>query len=268
MDIKEYISSGIIESYVMGLASEEEASILECVRLKHPEVEQAIQEAQVVLEDLATTQAILPDAVLKQVIWEKLVSSDIPPVTPVPTKEAQATPNQSPDKGRIPKIKPYAIAATAALVLSVLGNLYLYQHNNQLDSTIKDLAVRQQQSEQKLADAEQRWALVQQPGVKTIALQGIETRPSLKALVLWDSQHSTVYLSAQSLPKAPSGKQYQLWAIVDGAPVDAGILPLDGQDALVRMRDISKASAFAITLEPQGGSSTPTLSEMYVIGNI
>ena len=34
------------------------------------------------------------------------------------------------------------------------------------------------------------------------------------------------------------------------------------------MKVINHAEAFAITLEKQGGSKTPTMSEMYVMGKV
>ena len=66
MDIAAYISSGIIESYVLGLASEEEVSILNCIRKNNVEVEQAIAEAEKALEGLADIQAIKIPLSLKQ----------------------------------------------------------------------------------------------------------------------------------------------------------------------------------------------------------
>jgi hypothetical protein len=42
VDIQVYIQSGIIESYVLGLASAEEIAELEAMRLQYPEVDEAI----------------------------------------------------------------------------------------------------------------------------------------------------------------------------------------------------------------------------------
>jgi hypothetical protein len=63
-----------------------------------------------------------------------------------------------------------------------------------------------------------------------------------------------VYLSSVKLPVAPEGKQYQLWAIVDGKPVDAGLL--DNPETFEKMKSLGNAQAFAISLEAKGGSTT------------
>ncbi|HEY4654886.1 MAG TPA: anti-sigma factor, partial [Cyclobacteriaceae bacterium] len=61
--------------------------------------------------------------------------------------------------------------------------------------------------------------------------------------------------------------QYQLWGIVDGKPVDAGVFDSDA-DGLIPMQRIRGASAFAVTIEPRGGNQQPTLSTLQVIGNV
>ena len=70
------------------------------------------------------------------------------------------------------------------------------------------------------------------------------------------------------MPQPQAGQQYQLWAIVDGKPVDAGMVEIDPGKALHRMKNIPKAEAFAITLEKAGGSPTPTLTAMFVMGKV
>jgi anti-sigma-K factor RskA len=71
------------------------------------------------------------------------------------------------------------------------------------------------------------------------------------------------------LPPAPAGKQYQLWSIVDDKPVDIGMLDDHFESKLLKMKNTRSGSvAFAITLEKTGGSPTPTMEEMYVMGKV
>ena len=65
----------------------------------------------------------------------------------------------------------------------------------------------------------------------------------------------------------PADKQYQLWALKDGQPIDMGVFdPVTPEDGLLEMGRVPGADAFAVTLEPRGGSANPTLEEMYVYG--
>ncbi|HEV8079376.1 MAG TPA: anti-sigma factor, partial [Chitinophagaceae bacterium] len=72
-----------------------------------------------------------------------------------------------------------------------------------------------------------------------------------------------------NLPQTPDGKQYQLWAIVDGKPVDAGMISTEkGIYHIQKMKSFGKAEAFAITMEKKGGSPTPTMDQMIVQAKI
>ena len=275
MDIKEYISSGIIEAYVLGLATEEEVSVLDCIRQKHPEVQEAILEAQLLLEDLATEQALSPAPELKDQIWAKISSlpsdahaspitsaADIPPPSDtVETEKVVKLPEQRDNH-------TLAIAATILLAVSLGGNILLYQQREESDNMLAQAVAVRDSTQTLLSAANSQWELLQRPSVKTVSLAGVEGRPDLKAVVLWDTQNASVYLTAEKLPAVPQGKQYQLWAIVDGQPVDAGVLPLASAEQMFKMNNIPQAQAFAITLEDEGGKPTPTLSDLYVIGNI
>jgi anti-sigma-K factor RskA len=66
----------------------------------------------------------------------------------------------------------------------------------------------------------------------------------------------------------PAGKQYQLWAIVDGKPVDAGMIDLNQPIVFQQMKTINSAQAFAVTIENVGGSATPSLETMCLLGNV
>ena len=72
MDIKTYISSGIIEEYALGVLSQEESSILECVMQNNLEVKNAVIEAQKNFEMLADAEEVQPPAELKWQIFSKL----------------------------------------------------------------------------------------------------------------------------------------------------------------------------------------------------
>jgi anti-sigma-K factor RskA len=78
-------------------------------------------------------------------------------------------------------------------------------------------------------------------------------------------------LNISEIPTPPEDKQYQLWAIVNGKPVDAGIFDLAANTntaVLQKMKPIADAQAFAITLEKKGGTHVPTLNAMFLLGNV
>lgn len=264
MNTQDIISSGIIESYALGTASPEEAAMLECMQKSFPEIKAAIAEAQQSVEQLAAHLALTPSAGLKEKIWSRLQEETLAeqaPVAPAMNAEAPVKKNKS------IAWKGWAMAASVLLVLSIAGNIYYNQDNAHKARELAAITAQQKEQDLKIAATESRLAMLSQPEMKVVRLKGTEQHAAEHAVVFWNEQTKQVYLDAASLPKAPDGKQYQLWAMVDGKPVDAGLYTA-GQDINKALSTIPQAQAFAITLENAGGSPVPTLSQLYVIGTV
>ena len=85
------------------------------------------------------------------------------------------------------------------------------------------------------------------------------------ASIYWDTLSKDVYLMINNMPQPAADKQYQLWALLPeegAAPVDLGMIVLKQERTLYRMKNVQNAKAFAITVEPKGGSKTPTTQPM------
>ncbi|MEE6129259.1 anti-sigma factor [Chryseobacterium arthrosphaerae] len=273
MNTKEYISSGIIESYILGHASPEEAGILECVMKNNAEVKAAFEEAQKTLEDLATAQAVTPPGDLKSKIWNRIQQEQVVEEVPPALSADISDPKQHQESIQQDKVqrntswKTYAIAASVLFLVSVAGNLYWM--NIQSDSQ-KEMAVMmadKKKQDQAMEKMNRKIDMFSNPDMQMVILKGVEKHTEAKAMVFWDKKTKEVYLNAEKLPKAPEGMQYQLWAIEDGQPVSAGMYTED-KDSRTALANIPKAQAFAITLEKEGGSKVPTMENMFVMGEI
>jgi len=269
LNTKEYISSGIIESYILGLASPDEAGILECVMKNNAEVRAAFEEAQKTLEDLATAQAVTPPDDLKTKIWNKIqheqtaeqttpvIPADIPAAKPQEEIRIQGNSNW----------KAYAVAASVLFLISVAGNIFWMNDQAKTQQEIARMNTEKKNQDLAMQKMNQKMEMVSNPDMKMVMLKGVEKHTDSKAMVFWDTKTKEVYLNADKLPKAPEGMQYQLWAIADGKPVSAGMYT-EEKDSKIALANIPKAQAFAITLEKQGGSPVPTMQNMYVMGEI
>ena len=65
MDIQQFLNSGILEKYVLGLASAEEMEYVERMTKEHPEVNAHICKMQNCMEEYAEMHAIRPPSQLK-----------------------------------------------------------------------------------------------------------------------------------------------------------------------------------------------------------
>jgi anti-sigma-K factor RskA len=273
LDIQAYIESGIIESYVLGLASAEEAIEVEKLRLQYPEVRNAIDEFSVLLEKPASENAIPPPANVKSKIMAAIKGDEretgIPPLLPL--KDSDTIINEP-----VRSLRMWRFAAAASIILFIAStafNIYLYNRYNEKNTAYQALLTQTntlQANNQVYQTRMQEWQaaldVLHDPKMAMIKLADVKGQKNL-ATVFWDRNNKDVYVVANVLPKPKAGKQYQLWAMVNGKPVDAGMI--DSQCiGVCKMKTIPEAQAFAITLENEGGSPAPTMKELYVMGKV
>jgi hypothetical protein len=79
VEVKDIISSGLLELYITGLTSNEETLQVEQWAEQYPEVKKEIEELQDAMENYVMAEAIEPSESLKQKIFSKIQADD--PVT-------------------------------------------------------------------------------------------------------------------------------------------------------------------------------------------
>jgi len=111
--------------------------------------------------------------------------------------------------------------------------------------------------------------VLQDASFKFLKLNGTANTPQSQVTVAWSPAKKKVWIDMRSLkmPANDAGHQYQLWALIGKKPVDLGVFDktADSTD-MKEMKSTAYADAFAVTLEPRGGSASPTMDKMMVIG--
>lgn len=245
----------------MGLASAEEQREFEQACANHPEVLAARQAFEEVLEREAMQNALPVLPSLKEELMKSVTAPQME--TPVVSLPARRRMNWQ------------GVAAAAAAILlavSLVWNLTLQQKNNRLQQEITGMRSDKDSAMNILGDMEKDMqVLTSNPHVKMAGMKGTSEAPAAYATVYWDSLNKDVYLMVNNLPAPPSHMQYQLWALINGQPVDAGMIPNDvfigRKKLLLTMKSATGAQAFAITLEKKGGNPTPQ-GKMYTLGNL
>lgn len=262
MDIKEYIQSGIIEQYVLGLASTEEAVELEQLCIEYPELKEAISDFEKSFEESLFANQLQPPAHIKsslekqlfgEALSKKLVAENIS------TDEKQSAP--------VYNIRLWRYLAAACIILLIIStalNFYFYSGFKKSKEQYLSLLTERNTLQAHNASYKQSLQMFEDTAMLRINMKGMPGKEQNLATVLWDKNSKYVYIYLNNMQQAPSDKQYQLWAIVDGAPVSAGVI--DNCTGVCIMKKIDHAEAFAISLEKKGGSATPT--EVYVLGKV
>jgi len=274
MNIQEYIESGILESYLLGVTNPAESAEVERLLEEYPALQIELTALQGTLENYALQFEQEPPAALKNRVMEALTIEQTNtentgwsalelPLAPEPQS------NIKPLRGK----NTWQMAASwVLLALSIAGNVWFFTNWRNSEEKVLALESRNQilahEGQTLKANYQEEVAILRSPHLKIIPLAGQPDFPTASAVVYFDQTRESVYLSGLNLPTAPAGKQYQLWAIVDGKPVDAGMI--DGNSMLLKMRSFSTAAAFAISLENTGGSTTEAgpKGAIYVMGAV
>ncbi|MES2798964.1 MAG: anti-sigma factor [Bacteroidota bacterium] len=262
MDSKEYIASGIIERYVLGLVSPQEKQEVECMSHIYPEIGEELKLYQDSIEQLAIKGAVNPPAFLKGIVMERVRS------------EKQIAANSSTSEAKIIALKPqpsnfykYAAAASVLLVVGLgIGLLNSRMTSSDLNAELAAMSSQQDSLKINVNLAAERIAFMSDVNTSKVKMVGTEAHPDMMATVYWNSNNQKVMLKVNELVSLPAEKQYQLWAIVDGQPKDMGVF--DMTSSILEMKNTASAEAFAVTVEPKGGSVSPTMDQLYVIGTI
>lgn len=275
MNINDYISSGIIESYVLGLASPEEAREVEAMAAGHAEVREAIAACRKTLDDYGALHAVQPPPALKAKVMDALRREGENATVIKGDRIHPAATGTVIQSRRLWKWLPAAAAvlliASLALNSIYIGKYYRYRHQyEQLILRQQELLTQNQAMQTRIVQVEQGMQVLMNPAMKPVVMQGVKDHPAMTATVYWDPQSRHTYLAASNLPVPPAGMVYQLWAIVDGKPTDMGLYDPSRDKGPLAMKNAvpGTVQAFAITLEKQGGSPVPTMSRMYVMGKI
>lgn len=267
-----------MELYVHGLASPEEIREVEAMAEQHPEIQQEIEAIRKTLEAYTGLHGVQPPAGLKDKIMQRLEG--------VPKGGAKVRPNKENTSSQPHgyELGPQGETSIASIATWILGLALLgacvavFLFWQQAERATEQVKAAQTQLEQHQKDCEAEKAKANKINEQFIAIRHWDTKPvQMKgtelggdafAVVYWNNVKKLALLDVVKLPEPAVDKQYQLWAIVGGKPTDMGVFELAAAAGLQEVPFINNPQAFAVTLEPKGGSQTPTLDQMYVVGNV
>lgn len=247
MNLQEYISSGIIESYCLGIASPEEAATFEEMCSLYPELAAARNEFELQLENHAFEQSVTPDPAIRESLLAAIAAESVP-ATPVVTMTAATNP--------VKKFSWLAAASVIALIAVSALAVTFYQKNKKLEKSTVDLQAQLDSTRLQMEELARQQSMISNPNTAVVSLVSSETAVRPAANVYWDSTSTDVYLVVRNLPELPSEKQYQLWAFINKQPVDLGLFDA-GKRIILKMKNTQKAEAFAITIEKRGNTGGP-----------
>lgn len=262
MDTKEYIESGNLELYVYGLLSETENVAVSQMAKEHQDIAAEIISIEKAIVNLSTSFSPF----LSADNFEKI--------------KAELDLKYS----KVIKIKQqnywaqYVGWAAAVLLLLGIGFQYIQVSDSQnqiasiekeklnLQDTLVDLKGKNKQTLTALA-------VIRDTKNTVIELGGQAVSPTSFAKIYWNKATEVVYVDASGLPEPPEGMEYQIWSLKllpQLTPTSIGLLSNfnANEGKIFAVEKTGDAEAFGITLEPTGGSKSPTMEQLYTLGKV
>ncbi|RKE94796.1 anti-sigma factor [Ichthyenterobacterium magnum] len=256
MDIKAYIESGVLELYVAGQLSE--AENLEVYKLiqQYPEILQEVLQIEAAVIKL--TASASPHTINFESFKANLNNSKVV--------------NLKPDK---PKWTSYS--GWAASILLVGGLLWTLNNKSKIEEDLKVVEIEKhfleiqiENTRHNLVQTKNLLDAIRDKNIISVPLGGQGDYVNAYAKVYWNKEDNTIYLDAEGLPNAPKGKVWQVWSLTLNPLTPTSLGTIDDfntdDNKIFAIANTNKSQAFGITLEPTGGSDSPTMEQLYTLG--
>jgi anti-sigma-K factor RskA len=262
MDVNEYIASGILEIYAAGALSQAEMKEVEDMVSKHPEVAQELKKISDALAGYASSFGRNPRPALRKEVMEKTSGA-------VRSQGNHSEQQKNSQASSTLAYKYLLAACLASLVISTFASYFFY--NRWSDTEDKNILLLSEKNglNQNYTEIKNSFdktfedvLVMRDPNSKVYNLIPVDTSRHFAARVYWNDYSHEAFLDILSLPPADSGKIYQLWTVVGGKPVDAGVFSVTDESNLQHMKSVYASDSWAVTVEPSGGSVNPTLTTM------
>lgn len=262
MDTKQYIESGILELYVYGLLSKTENKEVSQMAKDHPEIEAEIISIEKAIVNLSTSFSPF----LSADNFEKI--------------KAQLDLKHSKVIDIRPKNNRLQYSGWAAAVILLVGVGYQYTQLNETQNQVVNVQKEKTNLQNAVANLELKnkqtltaLTVIRDAKNRVINLGGQAVSPKSYAKIYWNKETEVVYVDASGLPEPPKGMVYQIWSLKlqpQLTPTSIGLLSdfSTNTEKVFTVEKTSDAEAFGITLEPAGGSKSPTMEQLYALGKV
>ncbi len=266
METKEYIESGILELYVFGALSDAETVEVAKIAQQNPEIQTEILSIEKAIMTLNFSMSPKLSADNYSRIRNKIFDNNEGIIQMNTNSESNSS-----------NWKSYMGWAAALVFATGIG--YQYMNTQKIENQV--VSIEKEKSklktdlnslELKNKNAEQVLAIVRDEKNTIVPLTGQAIAPEAKAKIYWNKETQVVYVDASGLPTPPEGMEYQIWSLKMNplTPTSIGMLTdfKDNESKLFAVNSTDGAEAFGITLEPKGGSLTPTMEQLYTLGKV
>ncbi|MDI1233423.1 MAG: anti-sigma factor [bacterium] len=258
MTLEELKNGDQLNLYLMGLLPEQEALEVENLLINNPELLIESKDTEDALLGYANEFRQTPPPSLKSKIMGEIETLNQANIV---TQKAPIEIKKS--------FNWYSIAASVLLCVSVGLGYTLVQKNARIDDlTAKIVANDLQLAENNSTTASYRETLnsLYQNDVQQVKLKSTDTAKNVFATFFYNKSKKQLLIHQGNLEERRDGMQYQVWALIDGKPISAGVFDAaSDSDSLKVIKTDLNAQLFAVSIEKRGGAETPTPERIILI---
>lgn len=246
--IKVFLDSDILEKYLLGDTTREGALRVERYIAMYPKVRDTYNVLQANLEVFAKLYAKKTPEGLKEIILH--------------SAKTKKTTNK--------RMFRHAAAASVAIMLFSGSSYFFWNQNKNLqkENTLVTNRIKylEENMKNQLEDVRNQFIVLNNPDTKKYTLKGKKEGEQLKAIAYINPVKKLSYINVSNVPNLPENKCFQMWAEVNGELVNLGVIKqFDDREKLLALPYARNAIGY-ITVEPQGGNTTPTVQN--IVANI
>jgi anti-sigma-K factor RskA len=259
------VTRELLTDYVLGELSQAERERVEAHLARCGECATEARELSLAFQGIGLAEdPVAPPPHLRARVLESLARQGRP---------RRATPLASQSPATSSKARLMWLAAAAAVILIVFGNLLARSNQRaaqlaaDLEQAREDIARLTRNAEDVAAQADLVVAVLTAPDMRRIDLAGLDASRDATARAYWSATRGLVIV-ADRLPTPPPGRIYQVWLIggQSAGPVSAGLMDPAGSARGMLIVPPPRGVAgpgvtVAVTDEPSGGVASPTGSK-------
>ncbi|HMQ05797.1 MAG TPA: anti-sigma factor [Saprospiraceae bacterium] len=263
MDLKNFLESGLLESYILQQCTPEESKFVENMLKRHPEVVEEKLAIELSLERMARSESVEPPEWMKvrvQRVVEDLDESS--------TNSSSALIS---DKIVWWTLSTLIIAGGILLILYLLEKDKMKTlHENSTKMQVQWLEC--EENTERMGRIQAQMALLYHTSTQKVELKALDTHLThVHAVVFNNPEMRRAMIGNLQVPPLTDDQDYQLWVIVEGNenPVALNIFSFNSyleEPGFIEYFD--NTIAFAISIEPKGGSRDGTPSQVVMMGTI
>lgn len=255
MNLKEFLASGLLEAYVLGHCSPVERQQVEAMLASHEEARAELEAIETALEAFSRAQGVKAPEWMKGRIMEQIA------------REAQSgAPPASP--GRIgPSHWLLGLALAGALGYGLMVNRQshaLEQENLQIAQDLREC------NEKQVTDSRLQ-AFLLHPGTIRSELRWLDTLKSGAdglAFAYDNRELDQTLVQTIEMPPLNADQDYQFWIVRTNDPNPVPYNVFQGNSARFELRSDSEIAAFAVSVEPKGGSPNGKPTKVVMMGKV